>query len=129
MAARKTIANLSLLLASCLLLLLLCELFLRFFYPKYQHVAESHYDYNTMRIWSTIENYRRVTRHPDSGLYRSYYWNNLGMRQHRDFSEVDIEMGVVDDGGQRGSGRSGLGLPTRRPYFETGGNLVSGRPV
>ncbi len=47
-----------------------------------------------MRIWSTIENYRRMTRHPDSGLYHSYYWNNLGMRQHRDFSEADIESAI-----------------------------------
>ena len=91
MAARKTIANVALLFISFLSGLVLCELFLRLFYPKYQHVAESHYDYNTMRIWSTIENYRRMTRHPDSGLHHSYYWNNLGMRQHRDFSEIALE--------------------------------------
>ena len=94
MAARKIITNLSLLLASCLLTLLLCEIFLRIFYPKYQHVTESHYDYNTMRIWSTSENRRSTARHPDSGLYHSYYHNNLGMRQHRDFSEVDFESAI-----------------------------------
>ncbi len=44
-----------------------------------------------MRLWSTIEDYRRMTRHPDSGLYHTYYWNNLGMRQHRDFSETTLE--------------------------------------
>ena len=94
MASGKTIANFSLLFISFLLGIFLCELFLRIFYPKYQHVTESHYDYNTMRIWSTIENRRSTARHPDSGLYHSYYHNNLGMRQHRDFSRVDLESAI-----------------------------------
>ena len=163
MAARKIITNLSLLLASCLLVLLLCELFLRFVYPKYQYVAESHYDYNTMRIWSTMENYRRMTRHPDNGLYHSYYWNNLGMRQHRDLSEIALEsannIGFFGDSfteNVRPASQYAFNDPldyllnlSQKPFntlnlwsrwirfgitdtttiFETGGNLVSGRPV
>ena len=94
MGVRKTIANIALLFISFLFGLVLCEIFLRNFYPKYQNLAESHYDYNTMRIWSTSENHRGVARHPDSGLYHSHYWNNLGMRQHRDFSDVDLESAI-----------------------------------
>ena len=56
MVARATLTNLALLLAvlsACPTIL--CELSLRFFYPKYQQgVAESHYDYrHPIRIWST----------------------------------------------------------------------------
>ena len=91
MEARKIIINLSLLLASCLFSVLLCELALRNFYPKYQGVAEAQYDRDPILIWSRLKNSRGWFRHPDSGSYHPYHHNNLRMRQHRDFSEVDLE--------------------------------------
>ena len=90
-AAGQALTNLSLLLASCLLGFFLCEIFLRQFYPKYQSAAEAQYDYDAIRVWSTGANQRGRERHPDTGLYYPYYHNNLGMRQHRDFSEENLD--------------------------------------
>ena len=94
MAARTTITNLALLLVSFLLGIFLCELALRYFYPKYQHAAESQYSYDAIRIWSRNENNRSTMVHPDTGSHHPYYHNNLGMRQHRDFSEGNIESAI-----------------------------------
>ena len=94
MTARKTITNLSLLLASCLFGIVLCELSLRIFYPKYQGTAESQYDRDPILIWSRQKNSRGWFRHPDSSSYHPYHHNNLRMRQHRDFSEVELESAI-----------------------------------
>ena len=90
-AAKKTVTNLSLSLVSCLLGVLLCELTLRNFYPKYQGAAESQFDRDPILLWSRLKNSRGWFRNPDSGSYHPYHHNNLRMRQHRDFSEMDLE--------------------------------------
>ena len=91
MTARGTIINLSLLLVSCLIGVLLCELALRNFYPKYQGVADPHYyRRDPILIWSRKENNRGIFRHPDTGKYHSYHHNNLSTRQHRNFSDPDL---------------------------------------
>ena len=92
MIGRGTITNLSLLLVSCLIGALLCELILRNFYPKYQGVADPHYYHrDPILIWSRKENNRGIFRHPDTGTYHPYHHNNLGMRQHRNFSGTELE--------------------------------------
>lgn len=94
MAARATVANLALLLASFLLGLLLCELTLRYVHPKYQGVAEAQYERDPILLWWHNKNSRGWYKHPDTGSYHPYHHNNLRMRQHRDFSETDIDSAI-----------------------------------
>ena len=91
---RRVAINLSLLLTALLIGIVACEIFLRLFYPKYEGVAEAKYTPNEMQIWANQPNSRDQRRHPDTGLYHLLYRNNLGLRQHRDFSETDIESAI-----------------------------------
>ena len=84
------VANLILLLVSCLAGLSLCELSLRIFYPKYQNVAEAQFNRDAMRIWARKPNSRNSMTHPDTGRRHFIYHNNLGLRQHRNFSAADL---------------------------------------
>ena len=84
------LANLCLLLVSCVAGLLLCEVSLRLFYPKYQHLAEAQFRSDAMRLWARTPNARSWRGHPDTGLPHLLYHNNLALRQHRDFSETTL---------------------------------------
>ena len=92
--AAGILANAALLLASCLAGLLLCEAGLRLFHPKYAYLAEAPFlrDLNLLR--TRIPDNRSFFRHPDSGARHPLFHNNLGLRQHRDFSAEDIEDSV-----------------------------------
>ena len=92
LAARATAINLVLLLVTVLLGIFLCELALRYFYPKYEYAAEYQYQ-DVMRISSSQTNARSL-RHPDTGTHHTYLRNTLLMRQHRDFSERDLDSAV-----------------------------------
>ena len=98
---RNLFANLCLLLVSCVVGLCLCEVSLRLFYPKYRHVAESQFHSDAMRIWANIPNFRYLRTHPDILVPHSLYYNNLALRQHRNFNEADlasaINIGVFGD--------------------------------
>ena len=89
------LANLALLLASCLAGLLLCEAGLRLFYPKYAHLADTPRILDPNLLWTRIPGNRGFSRHPDPGMRPVlFFHNNLGLRQHRDFSASDIENSV-----------------------------------
>ena len=87
---KKIGANLCLLLASCLAGLSLCELSLRLFYPKYRHQAEAQFRFDAMRIWARLPNSRDWRTSPDTLQPHLFHHNNLGLRQHRNFTETDL---------------------------------------
>ena len=95
------VRNLCLLLVSCLVGIFLCEGSLRLFYPKYAPLAEARYRFDTMRIWTRSPNDRAEHPHPDTGSMHALHHNNLGLRQHRNFSTADlaaaINVGVFGD--------------------------------
>ncbi len=82
--------NLGLLLVSCLVGLVLCEGSLRLFYPKYARLAEARARFDTMRLWARVPNNRTTYLHPDTGSTHALYHNNLGLRQHRNFSAAEL---------------------------------------
>lgn len=83
--------NALLILVSLTVSLAIVEISLRLFYPKYQYAAESIFDRSSIRIWERKPNthYKRI--HPDTGQSHTVYHNNLALRQHRNFTEQDIE--------------------------------------
>ena len=95
------LANLCLLLVSCLVSISLCEVSLRLFYPKYRHLAEAQFSRDATRIWARRANNRDWSSHPDTSVPHAYHHNNHALRQHRDFSETDLafatNIGVFGD--------------------------------
>ena len=95
------VANLCLLLVSCVAGLTLCELSLRLFYPKYAPLAASNIRRDAMRLWARAPNYRHWHTHPDTGSPHFFHHNNLALRQHRNFSAADLaattNVGVFGD--------------------------------
>ena len=94
-------SNLCLLLVSCVVGLSLCEVSLRVFYPKYRHLAEAQFRRDAFRIWARSPNSKQQEKHPDTSAPHFLFHNNLALRQHRDFSEVDLasatNIGVFGD--------------------------------
>ena len=88
------LANAALLLASCLAGLLLCEAGLRLFHPKYAYLAEAPFVRDLNLIRTRIPGNRGFFRHLDSGAPHPLFHNNLGLRQHRDFSAEDLENSI-----------------------------------
>ena len=94
------LANLCLLLVSCLVGVSLCEVSLRVFSPKYRHLAEAQFSRDPIRLWRRANN-RDEILHPDTGALHAVHHNNFTSRQHRDFSEADLaaatNIGVFGD--------------------------------
>ena len=90
MRKRGLAARFGLAAASLLLALLLCEAALRVFFPKYHGVAAGQLQPDDMRIFAPRPNTRDWWAHPDTRRRHPFHTNNLGLRQHRDFSESDI---------------------------------------
>ena len=76
--------------ASALLAALLCEAALRLVFPKYRGVAEGQLAPDAMRIFAPLPNTRDWRVHPDTGRRHPFHTNNLGLRQHRNFSDADL---------------------------------------
>ena len=91
---RKGIANACLLLVAGVVGLALCEGSLRLFYPKYRALAEAQFHFDAMRIWARTPHQRDFRYHPDTGAPHFVYYNNLGLRQHRNFSAADLAAAV-----------------------------------
>ena len=91
---RTMLRTLCLLLVSCAIGLSLSEISLRLFYPKYRDLAEAQFENDALRIWARTRNWRDSIVHPDTGLPHSLLHNNFGLRQHRDFSEADLDAAV-----------------------------------
>ena len=88
------LANIALLLASCLVGLLLCEAGLRLFHPQYRHLAEAAFIHDPNIGFIRKLNHCVVVRHPDTRLGHLVCHNNSGLRQHRSFSAADLESSV-----------------------------------
>ena len=88
--SKRLLGRLALSLVSFLFVFSVLEFALRIFYPKYEYAAESQYDRNSIRIWSRRANTRYYRRHPDTERIHAVYHNNLGLRQHRNFSSEDL---------------------------------------
>ena len=93
-AMMPLLRNLGLLLVSCLAGLLLCEASLRLFYPKYAPLAEDRARFDAMRRRANSPNARGEYIHPDKQIAHAYHHNNLALRQHRDFSTIDLAAAV-----------------------------------
>ncbi len=87
---KNLFANVCLLLASCAVGLVLCEASLSLFYPKYQDVATARFYSDARRIWARTPHQRDFRHHPDTGAPHFVYYNNLALRQHRNFSAADL---------------------------------------
>ena len=84
-------AKYCLLAASALLALLLCEAALRLSLPKYRDVAEGHaLRPDDLRIYAPLPNTRGWMAHPDTRRGHPFHTNNLGLGQHRNFTDADI---------------------------------------
>ncbi len=100
-ARMPLVRNLCLLLVTCLVGLVLCEGSLRLFYPKYAPLAEARARFDTLRLWARVPNNRASHPHPDTGSAHALHHNNLGLRQHRNFSAAALaaatNIGVFGD--------------------------------
>ena len=77
--------------ASVLLALLLCEAALRLFLPKYRDVAEGRaLRPDDLRLYAPLPNVRDWLVNPATKRRHPYHTNNLGLRQHRNFSDADV---------------------------------------
>ena len=98
---KNLFANVCLLLVSCVAGLALCEVSLRLFYPKYRHFAEAQFRSDARRIWARMPNARDWASSPETFAPHSLYYNNLALRQHRDFSAAGLaaatNIGVFGD--------------------------------
>ena len=92
----KTVLQ-NLLLSCCSIILALGtgEVLLRAFFPKYQYAAESPYELDSLLTWKPTPNTRRLQNHPDTNEPHPVIYNNYGFRQHRDFTQEEIEQSVV----------------------------------
>ena len=84
----------ALLLASCLAGLLLCEAGLRLFHPKYKHLAEAPLIRDPNLLFARKPSHCSFHLHRESRAPHPLCHNNLGLRQHRDFSALDLESSI-----------------------------------
>ena len=107
MRYRNVAARFCLVVVSVFLAALLCEAGLRLLFPKYRDVAEGRLQPDDMRIFTSSPNMRNWRVHPDTKRRHPFHTNNLGMRQHRNFSDADLlsatTVGVFGDSFVRGS--------------------------
>ena len=101
-------ARFCLVVVSVLLAALLCEAGLRLLFPKYRDVAQGHaLQPDDLRIYASIPNTRDWRVNPATKRRHPFHMNNLGLRQHRNFSDADIlsatTVGVFGDSFVRGS--------------------------
>jgi hypothetical protein len=83
-----------LLLLSLIFCFAIIETSLRIFYRKYEYAADPNFNTNNHRIWARIKNSHSKHKHPDTGQPHVIYYNNLALRQDRNFDENDINSAV-----------------------------------
>ena len=89
---RNLIINFILVLSSVLASFFLVEYFLRNFYPKYEFAAErSNFTIDPIRVWSRLPSSYFDGHHPDTGEIHTVIHNNLALRQHRNFTDQQLE--------------------------------------
>ena len=88
-----SLANVALVLASLLAVLLLGEAALRLVHPKYEHLAQATW-VRAPEGFMRDPGHRRSRRHPDTGEQHEILLNSLGLRQHRDFTAAALQSAV-----------------------------------
>ena len=88
-----SLANVALVLASLLAVLLLGETALRLVHPKYEHLAQATW-VRAAEGFMRDPGHRRSRRHPDTGEQHEILLNSLGLRQHRDFTAAALQSAV-----------------------------------
>ena len=121
---RKTAVNTSLVLASLLLCAVVGEGYLRFFHPVYEYAAEAPYYLDHRRIYVREANSASSRPHPDTGVRHNVIYNNLALRQHRNFSEDDLA-GAINVGIFGDSFTENLRLPAPYLFVEVLDYLLS----
>ena len=111
---KNVIANIGLVTASLLFSALVIELLLRFAYPRYESAAEAQLDMDTLRIWAPRANRRSIKRHPDTAVEHLVIYNDLALRQSRNFDDLESAVNVAFFGD---SYTANVGLPS--PYSFT----------
>ena len=93
---RRILSNMALALAALCGSLLVCELGLRLFHPKYAYLAEAPFAFaaGDVPIPVRLPNHRSLVPHPDTGEQHAVHHNNLALRQHRDFTDADLRSAV-----------------------------------
>ena len=118
----RTVAKVMLLLTSALLCAALLEVGLRTVHPKYQSAAESGQERDALRIWSSPRNWRAVFNHPDTGAPHSFIYNDLALRQSREFPTLEgaVNIGVFGD-----SYTDNVNLPSMHMFTELLDHLLN----
>jgi hypothetical protein len=95
------IKNLALLALSLLVALVLAELALRAFVPRYEYAAGSVHERDAGRLIVRRPSSSYTRPHPDSGVRHPVIHNNLALRQHRDVPlekpPGEVRIGVFGD--------------------------------
>ena len=90
--SKASIVRFSLAVLSLAAGLVVCEMVLRLAYPRYQHLANPPVprglSFAPPYLW------RAMYRRPDTSVEHRLLYNNLGNRQHRDFSEGELRAGL-----------------------------------
>ena len=93
------------------------ELGLRIFYPKYEYAANAQFDRSVNRIWVRTPNTHYLREHPDTGKSHPVFHNNLGLRQHRNFTAEELQK-ATNIGFFGDSFVENLRLPTHNTFPE-----------
>ena len=107
--------------------LAVCEAGLRLFHPRYQHVADAHRQADEQRIWKPRSNFHYRMPHPDTGRLHRVMSNNLGMREHRDIDQEDLN-GAVNLAFFGDSFTENLRLPVQYSFHTVLDFLLNGIP-
>jgi len=112
---KKIVLNLCLVCASILFCAVIVETSLRVVFPKYKSAADSKYDQDNVLIWSPRANRRSERPHPDSGRMHAVVYNDLALRQSRNFSRLAYGTNLAFFGD---SFTANLGLPAQYMFTE-----------
>jgi hypothetical protein len=69
----------------------LLEASLRWVVPIYAYAADSVHARDDLRIWRRVPRAERRGPHPDTGRSHRIIYDNLGLRQHRDLGERELD--------------------------------------
>ena len=127
MSVRSLSLNGLCVLLSLAVALAVCEVGLRLLYPRYHHIAEAHRQPDEQRIWKPPpgSHYRRP--HPDTGRLHLVIHNSLGARQHREFTQEDLD-GAVSVAFFGDSFTENLRLPVQYSFHAVLDFLLNGSP-
>ena len=124
---KSLFSNLLLFAISLIVSIAVLEAGLRLFYPRYENAANVQFQYDSIRISSRPPNTRRISHHPDNGEPHAVIYNNLGLRQHRDFDPTELSQ-AINVGFFGDSYTENVGLPGPYSFTEPLDFLLNAGP-